>query len=370
MLFRSEIEAARLQPGEEETLAAEHARAMHATRLLELSRSILGALVEDDDSIAQRLSLVGRSLQEMARLDSSAKEAVQLHQQAEGSLHDLRRRVERQATAMDIDPERLAVVSERLDLLQSLRRKYGNSIPDILQFASRAATELAAIEGRHEKAASLRGEQAAIEEELADLGSRLRTARHAAAPRLASAVGRELAGLGFARPELQVSLRPAPGHDAPASAAPSGLDACEFLFVPNPGEPPLPLRSIASSGELARVMLALKTVLAAEDEVPVLVFDEVDANVGGETAHAVGEKLRRIAQDHQVLCISHLAQVAAHADAHYVVTKEIREGRTESQVRRLDDAGRIAELGRMLGGGPAAQRHAAEILNSARSKRP
>lgn len=142
------------------------------------------------------------------------------------------------------------------------------------------------------------------------------------------------------------------------------MDHCEFLFAPNPGEPTRPLRSIASSGELARVMLALKTALAHEDSVPVLLFDEVDANVGGETAHAVGRSLKRIAKDHQVLCISHLAPVAAHADAHYVVTKEVHDGRTESRIQPMDEQGRISELGRMLGGGSAATYHARHLLLS------
>jgi len=140
------------------------------------------------------------------------------------------------------------------------------------------------------------------------------------------------------------------------------MDRMEFQFAPNPGEPARPLRAIASSGELARVMLALKTVLADQDAVPVLVFDEVDANVGGETAHAVGQKMATIASRHQVLCITHLAPVAAAAATHYQVIKEVRDGRTESRIQTLAPAERIAELGRMLGGGPAAERHARDLL--------
>jgi DNA repair protein RecN (Recombination protein N) len=185
------------------------------------------------------------------------------------------------------------------------------------------------------------------------------------APKLAKAVEKELATLGFKQAGFEAAIRPATGHDTPASAGPAGFDQCEFLFAPNPGEPARPLRAIASSGELARVMLALKTVLAAEDEVPVLVFDEVDANVGGETAHAVGDKMRRIAGNHQVLCITHLAPVAAYSAAHYVVTKDVQAGRTESRIFLLDAPGQVAELGRMLGGGPAAERHAAELLSKA-----
>jgi DNA repair protein RecN (Recombination protein N) len=144
---------------------------------------------------------------------------------------------------------------------------------------------------------------------------------------------------------------------------PAGLDEIEFQFAPNPGEPAKPLRAIASSGEMARVMLALKTVLAAEDEIPVLVFDEVDANVGGETAHAVGQKMRQIAAQRQVFCITHLAQVAAVADAHYEVSKQVRNGRTVSEITLLDKKARVTELARMLGGqSEAARKHAEALL--------
>ena len=176
----------------------------------------------------------------------------------------------------------------------------------------------------------------------------------------------ELSALGFKQSSFDIQLT----HHASrttdtATYSLTGFDALEFQFAPNPGEPARPLRAIASSGELARVMLALKTVLAAEDEVPVLVFDEVDANVGGETATAVGEKMRQIAGTHQVLCITHLAPVAAHGDAHYVVSKSVVGGRTGSQIELLDTAGRIEELARMLGGLTAASRkHAEELLRS------
>jgi DNA repair protein RecN (Recombination protein N) len=144
----------------------------------------------------------------------------------------------------------------------------------------------------------------------------------------------------------------------------SGFDSIEFLFAPNPGEPARPLRAIASSGELARVMLALKTALAAQDAIPVLVFDEVDANVGGETAVAVGEKMRQIAAQHQVLCITHLSQVAAAASTHFLVTKELRDGRTISKIEQLGSKARVAELARMLGGGDAARKHAEALLKA------
>ncbi|HEV8290344.1 MAG TPA: DNA repair protein RecN, partial [Tepidisphaeraceae bacterium] len=178
-------------------------------------------------------------------------------------------------------------------------------------------------------------------------------------------VEKQLKALGFQQSRFEISFQTLPreGLIASSSRLPArGLDEIEFQFAPNPGEPPRPLRAIASSGEMARMMLALKTVLAAEDEVPVLVFDEVDANVGGETANTVGEKMRQIAQQRQVLCITHLPQVAALAAAHYEVTKQVKAGRTLSQITLLDKKARVTELARMLGGQTDAARQHAEAL--------
>jgi DNA repair protein RecN (Recombination protein N) len=184
---------------------------------------------------------------------------------------------------------------------------------------------------------------------------------------LTRAVVRQLGDLGFRQCRFEITLTGAAadtevGADL-APPGPTGFGGVEFQFAPNPGEPARPLRAIASSGELARVMLALKTVLANEDEIPVLVFDEVDANVGGETARAVGDKMRRIARHRQVFCVTHLPQVAAAADAHFAVTKETREGRTFTRMQRLDSEDRVTELARMLGGQTeAARQHALALL--------
>ncbi|HEV2455854.1 MAG TPA: DNA repair protein RecN, partial [Verrucomicrobiae bacterium] len=180
-------------------------------------------------------------------------------------------------------------------------------------------------------------------------------------PQLAKAVSKQLDDLGFRQGRFDVSIT-AKALTAGNSFSSTGLDDVEFQFAPNPGEPARPLRAIASSGEMARVMLALKTVLAAEDEIPVLVFDEVDANVGGETALAVGEKMNQIAGCRQVLCITHLPQVAAPASAHYVVTKQIKNGRTISEIQLLGKKERVTELARMLGGQTDAARKHAEAL--------
>jgi len=352
-----EIEDARLKEDEDVHIEAEHQRAAHSARLLELAQGALGLLAEQDEAVLTRVGGLGRLLQEMQRLDATAASLVATQEQAAGMLGELQTDLSRYVDTVEVDPARLGELEERLNLLQTLKRKYGHSVAEVLAFGVEAKAKLGALEGRDAEVIRLTGELAKVAEQLGAAGRELSVARRRLLPKLAKAVARELAVLGFRQSHFEVALT------VEEAAAASGFDVCEFQFAPNPGEPARPLRAIASSGELARVMLALKTVLAAEDEVPVLVFDEVDANVGGETAGAVGAKLWQIAQQHQVLCITHLAPVAAAGQAHYVVSKEIRNGRTESLVQRLDRKGRIEELARMLGGiSAAALQHAEELL--------
>jgi DNA repair protein RecN (Recombination protein N) len=242
-------------------------------------------------------------------------------------------------------------------LIHSLKRIYGGTLADVLAFGAERKRQLQTLESRDAELERLNLALAKLDAELVRAGQELTARRRQVIPQLARAAGRQLEDLGFKQSKFEITLT------AAAQPQASGWDELEFQFAPNPGEPAKPLRAIASSGEMARVMLALKTVLAAEDEIPVLVFDEVDANVGGETAHTVGEKMRQIGQKRQVLCITHLPQVAAPADAHYVVTKQVRDGRTVSEIALLGPGDRVTELARMLGGqSDAARRHAAELL--------
>jgi DNA repair protein RecN (Recombination protein N) len=283
---------------------------------------------------------------------------LELHEQALTAMRELQRELARYLDRIEVDPERLAALEERLNLLHDLKRKYGPSLEAVRAFGEAARQRLAQLESRDAELARLNAELERVNAELDRAGGRLSAARRELLPRLTRAVERQLKDLGFAQSRFEATLSTVP-------AGSSGTDALEFLFAPNPGEPARPLRAIASSGEMARVMLALKTVLAAEDEVPVLVFDEVDANVGGQTAFAVGEKLRQIARQRQVFCVTHLAPVAAAADAHYRVVKEVRAGRTLTRMERLDAAERLAELARMLGGPTeAARRHARALLET------
>jgi len=205
---------------------------------------------------------------------------------------------------------------------------------------------------------------AKIDADLLRTGKDLSAKRKKVIPQLSKTVSKQLQDLGFKQSKFDIAITTTSQNEFTEHATrnTSGLDSVEFQFAPNPGEPAKPLRAIASSGELARVMLALKTVLAAEDEIPVLVFDEVDANVGGETANAVGEKMRQIADKRQVLCITHLPQVAAAGTAHYVVSKQVKDGRTISEISLLNKKERVTELTRMLGGQTDAARKHAEAL--------
>lgn len=352
-----EIAAAALQPDEEEPLLAEHRRAANAVQLLQLGQAALERLAGEDGSLLIQAGAVGRLLQDLQRLDPQARCLTSLHEQAVSAVRDLQSDLGHYLERIELDPERFAALEERLNVLQTLKRKYGPTLAAVIESGEEARRRLAQLEARDTELQRLNAGIGELDRKLETAGRQLGEARRALIPRLAGAVTRQLTDLGFQRSAFDIALSPAPAPTA------SGLDAVEFQFAPNPGEPARPLRAIASSGEMARVMLALKTVLAAEDEIPVLVFDEVDANVGGETARAVGEKMRQIARRRQVFCVTHLAPVAAAADAHFVVSKEVRDGRTLTRVERTDGPERVTELARMLGGqSDAARRHAASLL--------
>jgi DNA repair protein RecN (Recombination protein N) len=363
-----EITSAKLVPGEESQLESEYARASNAARLIDLAQSALTGLSEDDSSILTQAGTIGRSLHELSRLDPGAENITELHSQLISNIRDLQRELSHYADSIEIDPARLHELEQRVDVIQSLKRKYGATLEEVIQFGNDARTKLQSLESRDTELEKLNHEISKIETDLVRSGADLTAARKRIIPKLSKAVVKQLSELGFKQSAFDVALVSAPASQNrfAGSVSATGFDTIEFLFAPNPGEPARPLRAIASSGELARVMLALKTVLATQDSIPVLVFDEVDANVGGETAAAVGEKMRQIGAQRQVFCISHLAQVAAAASTHYVVLKEVIEGRTISTICQLDSKSRIAEITRMLGGGDAAKKHAEALLKASR----
>ena len=373
-----EIESAQFQPDEEEKVAREHQRASNAARLIQLSRAALEALSENENSLQTQAGVVGRTLQELQRVDATAASLVEWHTQAVTSLGELQMELSRYADKVEVDPARLQELEERLNLIHSLKRKYGASLAEVIAFGEEARRKLQTLESRDAELARLNAALGKLDSELLRAGKDLSAKRRKVIPQLANAAGKQLADLGFKQSKFDVAITSARWGESPDEPNPvsaktahedarptnySGFDTIEFQFSPNLGEPAKPLRAVASSGEMARVMLALKTVLAAEDEIPVLIFDEVDANVGGETANAVGEKMRQIAAKRQVLCITHLPQVAAPATAHYVVTKQIKDGRTISEIALLNGKDRVTELTRMLGGQTdAARKHAEAML--------
>ena len=380
-----EISAAQLQPGEDEAVEQEFARASNAAKLLQLSQAALDALSENEHSLLTQAGAIGRTLQELQRVDAGAAGLLELHSQAAGAWRELQAALSRYAEKVDVDPARLAALEERLNLIHSLKRKYGATLAEVIAFGDEAKSKLQSLESRDVELARLNGALEKLDAEISRAGKKLSESRKKIIPQLAKAVGRQLEALGFRQSKFDVAIQSVAADVSrlkldseianqkleidqsrltpAATIKQTGFDEIEFQFAPNPGEPAKPLRAIASSGEMARVMLALKTVLAAEDEIPVLIFDEVDANVGGETANAVGEKMKQIAAKRQVLCITHLPQVAAPADAHYVVTKQMKNGRTISEIQLLGKKERVTELARMLGGqSEAARKHAEALL--------
>lgn len=361
-----EIRAARLQPEEEAQVEQDHRRATNALKLLQLSQAALDTLGESESSLLNQAGSVGRTLQELQRVDEASGSLVSLQEQVVSVLRELQGALSHYADRIDIDPSRQQQLEERLNLIHSLKRKYGTTLAEVIAFGEAARRKLDSLEQRDAELSRLDAELAALDQQLWRAGQALSAKRRKLLAQLSKAVSSQLADLGFKQSRLDISMASLDqaavanrGSDLPSA----GLDTVEFQFAPNPGEPAHPLRAIASSGELARVMLALKTVLAAEDQIPLLVFDEVDANVGGETANAVGDKMRQIASKRQVLCITHLPQVAAPASAHYVATKLVKSGRTISEITRLEADERVTELARMFGGQTdAARKHAAALL--------
>ena len=363
----NEIGSARLQPGEDEQVQQEHQRASNAAKLLQLSQAALDLLSENENALLTQAGVIGRTLQELQRVDASAAEILSQHEQAVSSMRELQSSLSHYIDKVDVNPERLQELEERLNLLHSLKRKYGSTLAEVIAFGDEAKQKLQSLEQRDEELERLNAALAKLDKELQRAGQELSAKRKKLIPQLGKAVSIQLADLGFKQSKFEVGIGTLSSLEITEHGTrnATGFDTIEFQFAPNPGEPAKPLRAIASSGELARVMLALKTVLAAEDEIPVLVFDEVDANVGGETANAVGEKMRQIADKRQVLCITHLPQVAAAGTAHYVVSKQVKDGRTISEITLLNKKDRVVELTRMLGGQTdAARKHAEALLKT------
>ena len=352
-----EIDGANLKPEDEQDLEDRWRRASNASRLVEAAAAASAAL-SGEDGILERLTEVQRLVRDLEKLDPSIRERTASLETACLELQDLEGNLVDYADELDINPAEAATLEERVNLLESLKRKYGPSLNDVLARRDTAAARLDTIENRGEKLETLECELAACRTALDAAGKTLATLRRKAAPKLAKEISGQLKDLGFKQSSFEAPLKTL------AEPGPQGLESIEFQFGPNPGEPLLPLRQIASSGEISRVMLAVKSALADQDATPLMVFDEIDANVGGEVAKAVGRKMAALGTRHQVVAITHFPQVAAIATHHFVVEKEVTAGRTRSRLYPVSGETRIQELVRMLGGGgEQARAMAASLLN-------
>jgi DNA repair protein RecN (Recombination protein N) len=351
-----EIGGASPRPGEDAELEGLLRAAEHAETIARSAAAAVAAL-RDEGGAGEALSAAERALATAAHHDERFADLSARAAGLAAEAAELARDAEAAADAVELDPAGRAAAEERLALLYDLRRKYGDSLEAVVAFGDEASTELERLENQAGERDRLRVEEERRRKELEAAGGRLSDARRAAADRLATAVNAELPPLGLPAGAFGVELEA-------AEMGPSGGDRVVFTVAPNPGEPPRPLGRIASGGEASRLSLALKVVLAAADETPLLVFDEVDAGVGGRNAAALGERLWALSRYHQVLCVTHLPQVAAHADAHLVVGKRVVDGRTVTEVRTLGGDDRTAELAAMLGGEGAGEeaRAAADAL--------
>ena len=344
-------------PGEDEELSARFKVAGNSRQVLETAGQLTAALTEGEDSVADRLGSVYRRLLELSRIDEAlAAGLLEECDRIQEDVSALSGRVAELADKVDLDPEALAAIESRLGELFTIKRRYGPTLEQVLAVRGEAFRRLELYRNTAVRRQEFERRKAELTAELRRAAEKLSALRKKKAAEFAERVRSKLGAIGFAKCVLEVAF-------SEVEPGPNGMDRVELLFSANAGESVHPLRKIASSGELSRLMLALKTVLADADSIPVVVFDEIDVNIGGETANRVGEELHHLGRNRQLLCISHLAQVAARADRHFRVEKHTEEGRTFSECRELDAEGRVREIGRMLGGGESAVTHARAILS-------
>lgn len=367
-----EIEQAELQPGEEERLTQERHILVNAERLYSLSQDAYTALYRDDTSALAMLTTAMEKLTQLTALDPSQRQLCDDVQQSYYLIEEASRSLQAYGDGMEVDPARLQAIDDRLVEIARLQRKYGATIAEVLQHYATLQREQQDGERHGARLSELTAEIGRARQALKSLAVTLSDKRRQAAERLQQAVQQELHELNMASTVFQVvhTLRYQPqgelrvGTERVGLTA-DGIDEIEYLFAPNPGHPPRPLARIASGGELSRVMLAIKSILAREDHIPTLIFDEVDAGIGGKTAKIVGEKLGHIARSHQVLCITHLPQIASYGDQHYRIAKSVQANHTTTQIASLDFRERVEEIARMSGGKEITEttrKHAKEML--------
>jgi DNA repair protein RecN (Recombination protein N) len=363
---RNEIEAVDPQSGEDAQLENERRVLRNVVRLQETAGAAYAALYEDPESVAAQLHTVLKRLEELGRIDESMREVVTALVPASIAVDEATRALGHYVGKLEADPARLEEIETRLAALEKLRRKYGATLAEVIAFREEVSRNLNAVESSGERRAALAKEVTSLAAGYESAAARLSKLRREAARRLAKSVEGELASLAMEKTRVEIRV-------AAAEWSAAGADAVEILISPNVGEELKPLEKIASGGELSRVALALKTCIAParaeKHAIPrTLVFDEVDAGVGGSAAEAVGRRLKKLAGSAQVLCVTHLAQIAGFAEHHYYVEKHAERGRTVTTIEELDGAARTREIGRMLSGErvtPEALRHAEQLIKHA-----
>ena len=352
----TEISDANLKPDEEDELETRHRISANAARLTEICGQLMLRLGDGEQGLQAVLREVTRLANDLERIDPSTSALFDGLHSAQVELQELESSVQDYVDDIETDPSELDQLDKRLTVIQTLKRKYGSTIAEIIAYHDDAAQKLGRMENRGEELDKLRTLVSAKRQIVDKTAASLSKERAKHAPKLAKEITTHLADLGFQRSVFEVRLVP---HSEPARF---GAEEVDFHFAPNPGEPQKPLRLTASSGEMSRVLLAVKSALSTQDAVPLLVFDEIDANVGGSIAEAVGRKMSELGTTHQVIAITHFPQVASLASSHYVVTKEVEKDRTRSQIHSVEGEARIEELTRMLGGNPKSARIHAESL--------
>lgn len=374
----NEIEAAALEDGELEALLEERTRLANAERLATLAEMAIAALDDPTPNHPSASDMFGETVAAIEDLAGIDESMASLHRQSQALLEnmtDVAGQLRVYRDQIEFNPRRLDAVEERVSLIRRLERKYGGDIPQVLEQADRARQELRSISHAEDELQDLRGAEAKLLEELGEIGWRLSEARERAGHELSGAIEAELSDLNMPQASFEAQLT----HREDSEGIPidgrrlaftrRGVDLAEFLVEPNPGEGLKPLVKIASGGETSRLMLGLKTVLAKADRTPTLIFDEIDQGIGGRVGAVVGQKLWALALDHQVLCVTHLPQLAAYADQHYRVEKIVDQGRTLTVLRALSDQALREELALMLGGVSQANLESASELLAAASER-
>jgi DNA repair protein RecN (Recombination protein N) len=361
-----ELQEADMKAGEAEALQAERNRLAHAHRLSELSQGSYEALYGDDGSILGALGRVRDQVKDLAGIDSQGKDWEALCDGATAQLRELAHHLRQYRDGLEQDPARLAQVEERLDRIQRLKKKYGGSEEAVLEKREHLHREIDALDSGESRLGEMERTLADARRQADALAERLTRERTKAARKLETKVAAELASLRMDRTRFEVSIET---DRTDAGLGPDGRDRAEYRFSANEGEPLQPLARVASGGELSRVMLAMKTVLAEADGVPIVIFDEIDAGVGGVAAAVMGKRLHALAKYRQVFCVTHLPQIASQADVHYAIEKSVSKKRTVTQARKLSRADRQEEIARMLGGlavTSAARQTAAEMIEGSK----